>query len=219
MPSSTYYLRSLGLLQGLPEGAARAIDQRTSVRTFERRQVIFSQGVPADTVYLLVEGTAELSRVDGSRETILLVLTPGELVGELTVSESAVYPVQARALNGCVVCAIGRRELAELVHAYPPLAWHLLTWASRNMAQAYGRIHDLASCEVPDKLLALIRHLAVRHGVPTPEGVLITLRFTQQELAALIGSCREAVSRGLKSLRDRGLISMNSRHITLRAPV
>ncbi|HEX2999012.1 MAG TPA: helix-turn-helix domain-containing protein, partial [Armatimonadota bacterium] len=74
-----------------------------------------------------------------------------------------------------------------------------------------------ASCEVPDKLLALLKQLAERHGVPTNEGMEIGVRLTQNELAALIGSCREAVSRGLKSLRERGLIRVRAHTITLLA--
>ena len=218
MPSSTYYLRSLGMLQSLPEGAIRGLEQHMSVRFFERRRVIFTQGMPAENVHLLVEGTVELSLSEGGKETILLVLTPGEFIGEPPNDPSAGYPVQARALEDCLVCTIGRRELALLVEAHPQLAWQMLTWLGRNTGQAYTRIHALASCEVPDKLLALLRQLADRHGVPTQDGLEISVRLTQHEIAALIGSCREAVSRGLKALRDRGLITVNSRYITLRVP-
>lgn len=218
MASSTYYLRNLGLLQGLPDGAARALEQSLRVEHFARKATIFAQGEPAEEVFLLAQGTVELVRHEAGREAILLVLAAGELMDEPAESAGAGHTVQARALTDCVVCSIGRGELEALVRQYPPLGWRLLTWVGRTTRQAYQRIHSLSSCEVPDKLLAVIRYLAERHGVPTHEGLLIDVRLTQHELAALIGSCREAVSRGLKSLRDRGVISMDSRHITLRVP-
>lgn len=218
MPSSTYYLRNLGLLQGLPDAMARALEPHMRVQRYARREVIFAQGATADNVFILAEGTVELSRVQGNREMILLVLTPGEFIGEPLEDPEAARAIQARALEDCVVCIVGRRELEAVVQAHPALAWRLLTLLSRNTSQAYARILTLASCEVPDKLLALIQNLADRHGVPTQDGLEITVRLTQHELAALIGSCREAVSRGLKALRDRGLITINARHITLRSP-
>lgn len=218
MPSSAFYLRSLGLLEGIPEGAGRALEQHMRVLTFARRQVVFSEGAPADDVYLLAEGAIELLRREGGKETILLVLTPGEFFGEPQDDPARGYPVQARALEESVVCAIGRKELEAAAQAHPVLAWRLLTWLSRNTSQAYARIHALASCAVPDKLLGLLRQLADRHGVRTQEGVEIPVRLTHHELAALIGSCREAVSRGLKALRDRGIITVHSHRIILRLP-
>ncbi|NLC55861.1 MAG: Crp/Fnr family transcriptional regulator [Armatimonadetes bacterium] len=218
MPWSTYYLRNLGLLDGLPDAVGRALEQHVRVQAFTRRQVVFAQGAPAEAVYLLAEGMVELVRREGTRETILLVLTPGDFIGEPLEDPSQGHPVQARALEASIVCSIARPELEAILLAHPALAWRLLTWLSRNTSQAYTRIHALASCEVPEKLLGLLRHLADRHGVPTQEGLEIPVRLTQHELAALIGSCREAVSRGLKALRARGLISVNSRYITLRQP-
>lgn len=219
MPSGAYYLRNLGLLEGLPEGAGRLIEQQWRVQRFGRREAIIEQGAPADQVHLLAEGSAELVRRDHGKETILVVLNPGEFIVGPVEDTTARCPTCARALGECVVCTIGQKELEAASQAYPLLAWRLLTWSSRNTEQAYSRIQSLASCEVPDKLLALIRHLAGRHGVPTEQGLEITLRLTHHEMAALIGSCREAVCRGLKALRDRGLIAVNARTITLREPV
>lgn len=218
MPSGAYYLRNLGLLEGLPDGAGRLLEQQWRVQRFGRRETILEQGAPAEQVHLLAEGSVELVRREQEKETILVVLTPGEFVVGPIEDAAAGYPVCARALDDCVVCTIGHKELEAASQAYPVLAWRLLMWSGRNTEQAYSRIQSLASCEVPDKLLALIRHLAGRHGVATDDGLEITLRLTHHEMAALIGSCREAVSRGLKALRDRGLISVNARHITLRGP-
>ncbi|HOJ21009.1 MAG TPA: Crp/Fnr family transcriptional regulator [Armatimonadota bacterium] len=216
MPSGAYYLRNLGLLEGLPEGACRLLEQQWRVHHYGRRETIVEQGAPADQVHLLAEGSAELVRREQEKETILVVLSPGEFIMGPVEDATAGSLVCARALDECAVCTIGQRELEAIIQMYPMLAWRLLTWSSRNTEQAYSRIQSLASCEVTDKLLALIRHLAGRHGVPTADGLEITLRLTHHDLAALIGSCREAVSRGLKALRDRGVIAVNARCITLR---
>lgn len=217
MPSGTYYLRNLGLLDGLPEGAGRILDQHLRVQRFGRHEVIFEQGGLAERIYLLIQGTVELARCEDGKEVTLLMLTAGELIAGPAQDAASGYPARARALAECVVCSIGCRELDSAAQALPALAWRILVLSNRNTAEAYARIHSLASCEVPDKLLALIRHLARRHGVPTEEGLRISMRLTHNELATLIGSCREAVSRGLKALRDRGLISISARQITLRA--
>ena len=141
-------------------------------------------------------------RREQEKETILVVLTP---VSSLWAVEdvTAGYPVCARALDECAVCTIGQKGVGG--DQPDVLCWPgaLLTWSSRNTDQA-TRAFNRSPLAVTDSSLALIRHLADRHGVPTADGLEITLRLTHHDLAALIGSCREAVSRGLKALRDRG---------------
>ena len=91
----------------------------------------------------------------------------------------------------------------------------MLAWRALMVEPQHGSgllAHSIARLEVTDKLM--IRHLAGRHGVPTADGQNHALRLTHHDLAALIGSCREAVSRGLKALRDRGVIAVR-RYITL----
>jgi CRP-like cAMP-binding protein len=87
---------------------------------------------------------------------------------------------------------------------------------SRRLREADGVIGNLALLDVYGRLARKLRQLAASDGEQTPEGVVVRDLPTQQELAGLIGTSRETVSRAFAELARRGLVRLSGRRLVLR---
>ena len=87
---------------------------------------------------------------------------------------------------------------------------------SDRLRQAEVRFAELAHKQVPARLASLILRLTAREGIVSREGIRIDTPYTHQQLATMIGSNREAVTRAMKELREKGAVDVVGRRIHLR---
>jgi CRP-like cAMP-binding protein len=108
-----------------------------------------------------------------------------------------------------------RDAFLEHLRARPETALNLLGELSRRLRRADETIANLALHDVHRRLVRTLERLAREDGEETPEGLLLRRRPTQQDLANLIGSCRETVSRAFTSMVKRGLMVPRGRALLL----
>ena len=84
---------------------------------------------------------------------------------------------------------------------------------SRRLRKADETIAELALCDVQDRLIRRLVALAREDGMESPEGAVIRRRPTQQDLANMVGACRETISRTFNLLARRGLIVPRGRSL------
>jgi len=111
------------------------------------------------------------------------------------------------------VLALDRTDMLRHLAAHPQTALNLLGEMSRRLRKADETIAELALCDVQDRLIRRLVALAREDGQELPEGALIRRRPTQQDLANMVGACRETISRTFNTLARRGLIVPRGRSL------
>lgn len=182
-------------------------------RRFAAGTTIISAEQVGEAVYVLMEGTVKIyvSREDGS-EVVLALLGPGDVVGEMSLVDSAGRSANVVAREPCSFLSMSqdafRRALAKSVR----LSNNLLQILSHRLRLADEQILSLSSLDVNGRvarqLLAFARRYDVGGG---QQGVRIPLRLPQSDLAALVGASRERVNRFIVSLKSQGVVSVDSR--------
>lgn len=174
---------------------------------------------PADGstwVYLLEEGLLRAVAVtpDG-RECGLGLLGPGEalLQGEAVGHPAIGFYVEALADSRCL--AVARSDLPRVAARDPELSARLLTALAGRSSDLGTLAASLVLDGADDRLLRLLRGLAVRHG--TPEAGALRLRLRQQDIASMAGLCRETVNAILRELSARGIVRCGRQSIWLPA--
>ncbi len=143
---------------------------------------------------------------DGS-EQIVRVLGPGELVGETSVLTGQRPDDYAVALEDCQLCVFRHGDLRDLITRHPEIGWRMLATLSQRLADTERRLSSLTSRDVESRLAEYLL------GLPsTWRGDLatVTLPLAKKDVASLLGTSPESLSRALASLARDGLITIGA---------
>jgi CRP-like cAMP-binding protein len=204
----------------LPATERSALHAYGTTRRYRAGTVLFHEGDTSDWVFLLSAGRVKVSSTtaDG-RDVVLAICVPGEILGELSAVDAsprsatatAIETVEARVVDG----AVFRAFLASSA----PAAVALLVAVCRRLRESDRRRVEFVAMDSVGRVAGRLVELSEQFGVAGPDGrIRIDVPITQDELAGWTGSSREAVSRALRTLRDRGWISTGRRTIIVVNP-
>ena len=197
------------------EGAA-ALRASLVERTVAKGEVIFHEGQPGDHMYVIVEGKVKLGQTSADgRESLLGVLGPGEMFGELSLFDPGMRTSTATALTDSVVLALGHDQLTPWLTGRPEVAAALLQALARRIRRTNEAMADLVFADVPGRVAKALMELGEKFGTVTPEGLMVTHDMTQEELAQLVGASRETVNKALADFAQRGWIRLESRQVLI----
>lgn len=204
------------LFAALDPDAAMAVRRSMVEVHLGRGQVLFREGDYGDRLYVVAEGKLKVGRssADG-RESLLSVLGPGDMFGELTVFDPDARMGTAVAVTDCRLYSLSAENLRPWIAQRPDVSLALLRQLSRRLRRSSEVLSDLVFSDVPGRVAKSLLDLSERFGVPTKEGVHVTHDLTQEELAQLVGASRETVNKALADFAGRGWLRLEARAVVL----
>ena len=189
---------------------------RVAERRFGARDIIYAPGDPDGQLHFLLEGTVRLYKIYGEyKEATVALLKDGGVFGELSLEEGSWQDVFAEAVTDARVAVIRKSVLSEVIKRRPELAMKLLFSFSERLRQSDEVIESLLDREVSARLSTLLSNLGDRFGEPDGSDMVLNVRLTHQDLANMIFSTREAVSKVMSEFQREGLIEVRSRRISI----
>lgn len=214
--------------EGAPEPAQASVLrelERSGLRVVERGyrtgDEVYTPGDAADSLFFLLSGVVRTYRIYGdSKEATTALLKDAGVFGILDLREEGGYHEEfAEAVIEARVVSVRKAALAWLVRRKPEVALSLFSAFSERVRQTDELLGSLLQREVAGRLAALLLSLGDRFGEEGEGDVTgtatIGLRLTHQQLASMIASTREAVSKAMTDLRREGLIEVRGRRIVL----
>lgn len=190
--------------------------ERATLRRIPAHGTIVSQDEPGDAMFLIVTGRVKVGIFgENGREVTLSVLRQGQCFGEMSLFDGKERSANCIATEPTTLVVLHRQELLRHIARYPATALNLLGEMANRLRRADESIAQLALCDVNERLVHRLICLAEEEGTETAEGVLVRRRPTQQELANMIGSCRETISRAFNQLAREGLIIARGRSLVV----
>ena len=190
---------------------------RVVERRFEPKDTIFTPGDPDDQLYFLHSGAVRLYKIYGDyKEATTALLKDRGVFGKLNLVEGRWQDVFAEAVTEARVASIQKAALERVIKSNPEFALKLFSSLSERLRQSDEVIESLLHREVSTRLATLLMNLGERFGERDGAGTQIDVRLTHQDLANMIASTREAVSKVMSELqRDRVIESRNRRIIII----
>lgn len=202
----TTTLRKVSLFSGLSDSELGKLSTYVRSKTVEAGQILFAEGDPGQAVYFVESGRVKISKISADgREQILHFMGPGEVFGEVVLFEEGAYPATAEAVEDSRVGLILRRDIQQFIQENGEVAFKMLCLLSRRLREAQAKVHELALKNVYGRIAGLLVRLSDQ-GCKLPDGVLVPLVVTRAELANMIGTSRESVSRVLSEWNQKGII-------------
>ncbi len=203
-------LEKASIFKGLPEEDLKRLAEIALPKRYEKGAVIFSAGEEARGFYLVAEGLVKIYRLSSrGRQQILHVLGPGEVFAEAALFSGSRYPAWAETLAPSEILFFPRKAFLDLIRRRPELALNMLAVLSLRLRSMAALVDSLSLKEVPERLAAYLLYLKENRG---PE---FELEIPKGELAALLGTVPETLSRVLTRLSEEGLIEVSGRHIRI----
>jgi CRP/FNR family transcriptional regulator len=163
-------------------------------------------------MFIVREGMVKLVSVsEKGAETILHILKPDRIFGELLFSESK-RAFHAVASTDVLVTVIPRKSFEEILGAFPTVARNFIRLLSRRLVNVEQGFAGFGHTWSYHRLGKVFLQLGKEHGVDTPKGTVIPLRLTHKDLAELIGTTRETVTTQINKFKRLGLLKREGRH-------
>ena len=204
------------LFAALDPEAATALRASLKETVVGKGEALFNEGEPGDRMYVILEGKVKLGQTstDG-RESLLGVLGPGEMFGELSLFDPGMRTSTATALTDAVVLGMGNEQLRPWLAGRPEVAAALLQALARRLRRTNEAMADLVFSDVPGRVAKALMDLGEKFGTITPDGLMVTHDMTQEELAQLVGASRETVNKALADFAQRGWIRLETRQVLI----
>lgn len=186
------------------------------VKLFAKRSTIFMQGASPRGVFVLSQGKVKLTACSSGGKTIILhIAEKGEVLGLSAVVGSTDHETSAVALEDCEMIFFRSADFLKLLAGSPAACLSAARHLARNCQAAYTQICSLGlSDSVFDKVGELLLGWAMSNS--EAETALIVNFLTHEEIAGMIGSSRETVTRTLRTFRERGLITIKGRDLIIK---
>lgn len=211
----TAIAKTLPLLNGVAEANIRELAAMAICHDYPKNNILFYQGDPSGTVFLVVTGAVKLTLMnEEGKEVIVTMVGPGGLFGLISALDGGPRPANAITIETSRLAKFDGDRFFDWVDKEKAIQRMLLRELAQRMRKAYNRIGEHALMGVRERLLSALLDIADREGTFEPEGQMIVFtRPTHQELANRIGSSREVVSRLLKDLLESELLQAEGRVI------
>jgi len=205
------------LFRGLGEDDLRALVAIGVAKQHARGEMIFHEGDPSRGFYVVLVGRVKLFKLSpAGKEQILHVHGAGEPFAEAALEEGATYPASATATDPAVALRFPRRAFQQLLGERPVLATNLIARLSHRLRRMTALVEDLSLREAPSRLARYLFDLA---GESPAVGAVVTLPMKKGELASLLGTRGETLSRIFRRLFENDVIQVQGSEVRIVDPV
>lgn len=206
-------LEKVPLFADLTAEELQRLWQCAALRNFPRHAIIINEGDLTDSLYVIVEGKVRVFLQDEQgKEVTLNFQGAGECFGELALLDERPRSASVQTVEPSRFAIISKADFMRCLTEHPHMAITIIRYLSRRMRALTENVRSLALMDVYGRVARTLLNLAEQQG----DYLVVKERFTQQELANMVGASREMVTRILKDLVTGGYIEIEDRRITIK---
>jgi CRP/FNR family transcriptional regulator, dissimilatory nitrate respiration regulator len=200
------------LFNGLSQEQLNQIRQIAIDKIYDKGKTVFLESDDSNGFYIVVSGKVKIYKVSfEGKEHILHIYGPGNPFGEVPVFSGLKFPANAETILKSRLLFIPRQAFVDLISEHPSLALNMLAILSMRLRQFTVQIENLSLKEIPARLASYLTYLADEQ---TTEN-FVSLTISKGQLASLLGTIPETLSRILAKMNKQSLIQVEGRNITL----
>jgi CRP/FNR family transcriptional regulator len=200
------------LFGGLPEEHTAEIEKIAVNKYFNKGEIIFYDGDEGVGFYLVAAGSVSVYKISPEgKEQILHIVKEGDTIGAVPVFSGKSFPANARAISKSHLLFFDRKKFIQLIKNKPSLTMNILALLSMRLREFTIQVENLSLKEIPSRLAAYLLYLSQEQGSKD----LIKLNISKVQLANLLGTGPESLSRALGNMKSKNLIEEKGANIRL----
>lgn len=204
-------LSNFMLFRDLNEQEIDKIVQISISRSWKKNSYIFLQGEPLDNVYFIEDGKVKIYKSDiNGREQIVSVFKKGEMFPHVGFFRKGSYPANAEVLEKATLVVVPIAKFESVLIENPELCIKVFKVLGEKIVDLQNRLEEQILNNTYEQIIKLLIRLGEKHGTNNEDGtVVLKNEFTNKDLANMIGTTRETVSRTLTKMKKDELIEID----------
>ncbi len=205
-------LQNTFLFSDLKEEEIETVASFCRSRTLASGEHLFSEGEPAEAFFVILRGSLKIYKLSPKgEEQILHIQKQNHLVAEAAIFDRRTYPAHAQAIEKCEMIRIETEPFRKTILKQPNLAFKLLSAYSKRLRHFVSMIEDLTLRNTKERLIRYLIENSDTENTP----IVCRLNIPKKDLAALLGTIPETLSRVLRELKQSDLISEKGKTIEI----
>jgi CRP-like cAMP-binding protein len=206
------YLSTTDVFRDLSPREIDEIDRMTAMSTCQRGKVFYTPGETGEVLFILKRGKVNLYRINpDGKKLVTATIEAGTVFGEMSIIAQGMHDTFAEAAEECTLCVMSRSDIEHLILTKPQVGLRFMELMAGRLRGMEARMENVAFKSVPARLAGSLLELA-EGAEPRVTGV------SHQDLAEIVGTYRETVTRVLNEFRTEGYIDLGRMNIAILQP-
>lgn len=206
---NTACVHRVPIFQGMEPSELDAVQAVTRSKSFHKGEYVFQEGDYSDTLYIVNEGLIKILKLsDEGKEQIVRLLFPGDFFGEFALLQNKNHYVSAKVMEDTTVCTIQKAEFLSTLEQSPKMSYRLILALNQLLHQADEWMSMLSLMEIEQRLARVLllfnKKMQLKNGK-------FTFPVPKKDIASLIGTTPETLSRKLLTFSNQGAIRLDGR--------
>ena len=210
------WLKKVSIFKELNDEALKKLEEITETIYYNEEDLIFETGEDAEALYIIKTGQIRIEQVyrDGRKKT-LAYLADSDFFGEMAIITKESRCARAVSAKSSELFRIEKSSFLECLKNNSDLCFGILQVLCERLQTADSEISNLTFRNLPGRIVYKLFELAEQFGEPCSDGTLIKLSVTHYDLADMVGTNRESVSKYISRFKKEGSIQINQKNITI----
>jgi CRP-like cAMP-binding protein len=207
-------LRAIPLFSRVSEADLEEIAAHLIERRFPKHTTVVEEGLAGDYMYVIRQGRVKVTKAsEDGREKIMQFMETGDFFGEMALLSNDPRSASVKTLEPSVLLALSRRDFIEQLRQSPDLALAVIGELTDRLRETNEQASSMSFQGVKDRTRGLFERIARED--PGREGHKMTPAMTHQQIADMIGTSRETVTRAIKQLKDDGWLGQEGKRYVI----
>ncbi|HSW38806.1 MAG TPA: Crp/Fnr family transcriptional regulator [Acidobacteriota bacterium] len=208
-------IRTVPLFSTLSDEEFKKISHIFVTRSYRKNQIIFLEEETGNYMYLVASGKVKVSKSSaGGKETILAIHRTGDFFGEMSLLDGKTEPATVSAMEDAKIISVSGADFHRYLLHNEKVILQIIQVLCARLRQVW-QTQSQSSSTAESRIRTGIHDLSRKHGIRDVHGTIIDLKITHQELAEMVRTSRETVTRVLTQLREQNIIEINERRIVV----
>lgn len=212
-----WHLENFNMFHQLDANSLSELSKRANIQKFSKSQLIFNPNDKHHNIYFLKSGKVKISTFNESKEELIkVILNEGDMFGKLPFAPGSEKNDHAYALDNCTVCFLPSNDFEQIVQENIILNNEVIKLIGKRIQKLERRLEGLSFKDAKTRLIEMIFDFNEDYGNRVGNEYFIDQNLSHRELAALISTSRQTVTKLLNELKDKKLIDFNRKKLIIR---
>jgi CRP/FNR family cyclic AMP-dependent transcriptional regulator len=203
-------LKTVNYFAGLDQVELENIKQYMTEKTVEKGDIFLFEGEWSEYLYFLISGLVKVYKTSANgKEQILHIAPPAESLNDVSTFDGGANQASMLAMTSVHLYAIRKEDLKTVLDQHPRIFFNILKALANRVRRDSNLVEELSSTQVMARLAKLLL------GKYAGEEATVGLWLTQQDMASMVGTCREVVNRSLKIMEEKGAIRLGRHRVVV----
>jgi CRP-like cAMP-binding protein len=183
---------------------------------YKKNSIFLQQDEKSSHLFIILSGQVKISLIsECGRELILRLLGKNDFFGEMSLLNENVNEAMATSITDVELLSISHKDFAKYIETHPAVALAIMSHLCDNLNKAYRQIESLVFLNVQSRIARIFLDMAKSSSIKTEKGIFFVPQITHQELANMVGTSRETVTKIITKFKTKGSIKITRDGIIL----